>query len=92
MEFDAQRNAVFLGWIFCEGENESTRDLGCGQSQIVVQFLNFSGLIFGRSMKSENRRRVATGAKRRGAEQLRVGAATRTLIENFHSKERRQDF
>ena len=29
-----------LGWVFCEGENESTRDRGCGQSQSLVQFLN----------------------------------------------------
>jgi hypothetical protein len=62
MEFDAQRNVVFLGWIFCEGENESTRDLRCGQSQIVVQFRNFSASLFVRVAKLENAGRLATRA------------------------------
>jgi hypothetical protein len=42
LELVVGKNTVFLGWIFCEGENESTRDLGRGQSQIIVQFENLS--------------------------------------------------
>ena len=84
MEFDAQRNAVFLGWIFCEGENESTRDLRCGQSQIVVQFRNFSASLFVRVAKLENAGRLATGAtmrpyQGRGPEELH-----RSCAKHFH--------
>ena len=37
-EIGCGKNLGFLGWIFCEGENESTRELRRGQSQIIVQF------------------------------------------------------
>jgi hypothetical protein len=38
MELVVNKLQFFPGWIFCEGEKESTRDRECGQSQIVVQF------------------------------------------------------
>ena len=36
-ELVVSKNAVCRGWIFCEGENESTRDRWCGQSPSSVQ-------------------------------------------------------
>ena len=40
MEFGCQQKCGCLGWNFCEGENESTRDQRRGQSQSLVQFRN----------------------------------------------------
>ncbi|HYM07603.1 MAG TPA: hypothetical protein VEU11_13670 [Terriglobales bacterium] len=57
------KNTFFFGWIFCEGENESTRDQRRGQSQIIVQFENLSAANFEDAAPPENALRVATGAR-----------------------------
>jgi hypothetical protein len=62
LELVVGNNTVFLGWIFCEGENESTRDLRRGQSQIIVQFENLSASFSMWAATPENQRRLATGA------------------------------
>ena len=77
---------VFLGWIFCEGENESTRDQRRGQSQIIVQFENLSETNFGDAAPLGNALRLATGATMRLEPSSQVRGVGDIPAINFHKR------